>query len=65
VRPKPLMNGGDLIAAGYAPGPLFKEILTAVEDAQLDGRLASREEALRFVQELFPLKSGSVARQTM
>jgi putative nucleotidyltransferase with HDIG domain len=59
VRPKPLMNGGDLIAAGYAPGPLFKEILTAVEDAQLDGRLASREEALRFVEQQYPVHSSS------
>ena len=55
VRPKPLLNGEDLIAAGYAPGPLFKTILTAVEDAQLDGRLASREDALRFVEQEYPL----------
>jgi poly(A) polymerase len=59
VRPKPLIHGGDLIAAGYAPGPLFKKILTAVEDAQLDGRLASREEALRFVEEQYPVHSST------
>src|SRR5947207_4959880 len=32
IRPQPLVSGDDLIAAGYAPGPLFKNILTAVED---------------------------------
>lgn len=56
VRPKPLLNGDDLIAAGYAPGPLFKDILAAVEDAQLDGRLNSKEEALRFVAKEYPAR---------
>jgi poly(A) polymerase len=54
VRPKPLLNGTDLIAAGYKPGPLFKEILGAVEDAQLDGRLRTHEDALAFVEQQFP-----------
>jgi poly(A) polymerase len=38
MRPAPLVNGNDLIAAGHVPGPKFKEILSAVEDAQLEGR---------------------------
>jgi poly(A) polymerase len=46
IRPAPLITGDDLIAAGYRPGPLFKEVLTAVEDAQLDGSIRTREEAL-------------------
>ena len=45
----------DLIAAGYSPGPRFKEILSAVEDGQLEGRLQSRDEAMAFVQAEFPL----------
>jgi poly(A) polymerase len=49
IRPKPLITGNDLIQAGYKPGPRFKEILAAVEDAQLEGRLREREEALQFV----------------
>ena len=53
LRPAPLLSGKDLIAAGYAPGPRFKEMLMAVEDAQLEGRLSTREEALRFVGERF------------
>jgi poly(A) polymerase len=54
IRPAPLVTGDDLAAAGYAPGPLFKTILTAVEDAQLEGNLLSKEQAMRFVQRKFP-----------
>jgi len=54
LRPAPLVTGDDLIAAGHAPGPKFREILTAVEDAQLEGRLSSREAALDFVRREFP-----------
>src|ERR1700678_2626886 len=39
VRPVPLLTGRELIAAGYEPGPRFKEILHAVEDAQLEGAI--------------------------
>jgi poly(A) polymerase len=46
LKPKPLIDGRDLIAAGYKPGPGFSQVLTDVEDAQLEGRVASREEAL-------------------
>jgi poly(A) polymerase len=53
VRPAPLITGRELIAAGYAPGPQFKEMLHAVEDAQLEGTIASAEEALELVRERF------------
>jgi poly(A) polymerase len=53
IRPKVLITGDDLIAAGYAPGPKFREILEAVEDAQLEGRLSSREAAMEFVEREF------------
>ncbi len=55
IRPAPLLTGDDLIAAGYNPGPRFKEILSAVEDAQLEGRLHAKNEALEFVRREFPL----------
>jgi poly(A) polymerase len=55
IRPEPLVRGNDLITAGYEPGPRFKEILEAVEDAQLEGRLRSRDEAMQFVTREFPL----------
>jgi poly(A) polymerase len=55
IRPIALVTGDDLIAAGYWPGPKFREILEAVEDAQLEGRLLSRDAALEFVRREFPL----------
>src|ERR1039457_1893687 len=57
IRPHALISGADLIEIGYRPGPRFKEILSAVEDAQLEGRLQSRDEALGFVQKEFPALS--------
>jgi poly(A) polymerase len=57
VRPKPLVTGDDLIGAGYSPGPQFKEILSAIEDAQLDGRLDSPEQAMQFVRREYPLEA--------
>ena len=55
IKPAPLLGGDDLIAQGYTPGPLFKEILQTVEDAQLEGKLHTREDALRLLAEQFPL----------
>jgi poly(A) polymerase len=54
IKPVPLLRGDDLIAQGYDPGPIFKTILQAVEDAQLEGRIHNRPEALRLVIEQFP-----------
>jgi poly(A) polymerase len=54
VRPKPLITGRELIAAGYPPGARFKEMLRAAEDAQLEGSIATPEEALQLVRERFP-----------
>jgi poly(A) polymerase len=54
IHPKPLVSGDDLVAAGYSPGPQFKAILSAVEDAQLEGNLYSKDQAIRFVRRKFP-----------
>src|SRR4051812_7130467 len=54
VNPAPLITGDDLIAAGYEPGPRFKEILTAIEDDQLEGTLQSKEGARTYVERNFP-----------
>jgi poly(A) polymerase len=53
VRPKPLITGRELIAAGYRPGATFKEMLRVVEDAQLEGTIATADEALSLVRERF------------
>ena len=55
IRPQPLLTGRDLIEAGYEPGPRFKEILSAIEDAQLEGRVASHTDAMELVAREFPL----------
>jgi len=49
IAPKPLISGEDLIALGFSPGPLFKEILMRVEDEQLEGRLVDHKTAVEFV----------------
>jgi len=54
LKPAPLVRGSDLIAEGYEPGPQFAAMLAAVEDAQLEGRIGSREEALAMVRGMFP-----------
>ncbi len=50
VRPPRLVTGDDLAEMGLRPGPQFKEILESVEEAQLEGRLSERGEALGFVR---------------
>jgi poly(A) polymerase len=54
IRPTPLVTGDDLIALGYQPGPEFKPILQAAEDAQLEGRVSDKQAALDFVRREFP-----------
>jgi len=56
VRPQRVLTGNDLSQMGYIPGPLFSEILRAMEDAQLEGQIMSRSEAEEFVRKKFALK---------
>ncbi len=53
VRPARLVSGEDLKNLGFRPGPLFKDILTTVEDAQLEGKVATPEEALELIRSRF------------
>lgn len=53
IRPKLLLTGRELIAAGYRPGPKFKTMLEAAEDAQLEGSVHTPEQALALVRERF------------
>jgi tRNA nucleotidyltransferase/poly(A) polymerase len=54
ASPPPLITGRDLIDMGYEPGPQFQEILTTIEDAQLEGELANREQAIALVRKNWP-----------
>ncbi len=57
IRPTPLLTGDDLIALGLRPGPDFRRMLTMIEDAQLDGSIQTREDALALVTATFPRNS--------
>ena len=52
--PPPLVNGRDIIALGWKPGPKIGEILEAVQTRQLEGALGTREEALAWVKSEYP-----------
>ncbi len=52
VRPPRLITGEDLKGMGLRPGPKFKEILLAVEEAQLEGKFSDRESALQFARSI-------------
>ena len=54
IKPEPLINGRDLLEIGYPEGPGIGQILRAVEEAQLEGTLSSKVDALEFVQKEFP-----------
>jgi len=56
VRPERLLTGDDLQDMGFRPGPLFSEILGALEEAQLEGEIKTHAEAERFVLERFASK---------
>ena len=49
-----LISGDDLLKLGYAPGPQYKTILDYVEDARLEGKVRTREEALALIRTVFP-----------
>jgi poly(A) polymerase len=59
VRPERLLTGEDLIRMGWKPGPMFSRVLSALEDAQLEGQVHTAEEARRFVRERFQARHGT------
>jgi len=54
----PLINGHQLKAMGYRPGPQFGTILETLFKAQLDGQISSQTEAKALLSEQFPLGEG-------
>ncbi len=65
IRPPRLLTGDDLLEMGYKPGPLFSEILRAVEDAQLEGQVTSEAEAKDYVQRGFGTAKRKVAEKRL
>ena len=54
LNPPQLLSGNDLQELGLTSGPLFREILKQVRDAQLLGELADKATALQWVQDRWP-----------
>jgi hypothetical protein len=52
LNPPPLVDGSDLIGHGLAPGPEFSNLLEKIRDAQLNGEIHSRDEALALADRL-------------
>ncbi len=46
LNPPPLLTGDDLIAMGWEQGPMFKKVLDAVREAQLEGTIRTKNEAI-------------------
>jgi len=61
VRPERLLTGDDLQTMGFRPGPLFAQILRALEDMQLEGQVKTREEAEEYVLRNFGSKEQGVS----
>jgi tRNA nucleotidyltransferase/poly(A) polymerase len=52
INPPPLLTGGDLIAQGVPRGPVYRELLDQVRDAQLDCQIDTPEAALELVDHI-------------
>jgi len=52
AKVKAILNGDDLKSLGYKPGPQYKQILTRLLQATLDGEISTREEGLILLQSL-------------
>ena len=57
-RPQRLLTGDDLLEMGYLPGPVFQKILHETEDAQLEGALQTREDAIAYVRANYNFRQG-------
>ncbi|MBI3537193.1 MAG: hypothetical protein HY070_06520, partial [Chloroflexi bacterium] len=56
------LNGDDLKQMGIPPSPRYREILTRLRDARLDGRVSSRAEEEDYVQQISAEWNRSIAR---
>ena len=60
-KPAPLLTGRDLIDAGLRPGPRFKQLLSDIEDAQLEGTITTRNEAINLLRDLLARSAQETA----
>jgi poly(A) polymerase len=64
LNPAPLIGGDNLIAHGLKPGKIFQKLLNRVRDAQLEGKLATKEEALTMVDAIMQERSSRRTSET-
>lgn len=58
IKPVPIVTGKDLISLGYTPGPIFSDILDYLNEAQLEGIISNKGEAIDYISRKFPLNQG-------
>ena len=51
----PILNGSDLTAMGYRPGPKYKRMLTDLLENRLDGKITTREDEVALLHARYPL----------
>jgi len=56
------IDGKVLLSMGYSTGPLFREIMQAVQDARVDGLVNSLDEEKAWVLRHFPLENSGEER---
>jgi poly(A) polymerase len=52
LNPPPVLTGDDLLALGWEQGPVFKRVLDAVREAQLEGTIHMKDEAIQMAEQL-------------
>ncbi len=52
LNPRPLLTGDDLKKLGIPQGPIYKKLLDAVREAQLDGTISTTEQAVELIGRL-------------
>jgi tRNA nucleotidyltransferase (CCA-adding enzyme) len=61
----PRINGNQLKALGYRPGPGFRAMLQALLAAQIDGFIQTEAEAMAFITTHYPLEQQAVASENV
>ncbi|HEV3116365.1 MAG TPA: CCA tRNA nucleotidyltransferase [Gemmataceae bacterium] len=59
LDPAPLATGDDLVALGLEPGPNFKRLLDAVREAQLEGTIRTKAQALELIRRMLEEKEDT------
>ena len=60
IKPKPLLNGNELIQLGAVPGPSLGRLAKQLYIAQLDMIVTTKEEAKKFAQQRLMKQSKSL-----